>query len=53
MVNKPMTATDVLNAWAEFERSPEQEIKRQFRFLSSDIKSVISGDNNDEQRFNR
>ena len=34
----------------------EQEIKRQFRFLSNDIKNVISGDNNneqDEQRFNR
>lgn len=33
----------------------EQEIKRQFRFLSKDIKRVISGDNNDdyEQRFNR
>ena len=32
----------------------EQEIKRQFRFLSDDIKSVI-GENNDEDedRFNR
>ena len=28
----------------------EQEIKRQFRFLSSDIKSVISGEDNDGQK---
>lgn len=33
----------------------EQEIKRQFRFFSNDVISVIQGDDNEEEdsRFNR